>query len=153
MERRPSTFSATQGRRALVAVREARRAANPVAVATAGCCLPTWGRISETTGATARAAGFERAAVAQAGHGLVTLPSCPPEGRRRPCRTPPPCSGRGAMPRGCGAHLAVEWAPLGVREACPVWDLPGAAGPLMQGPKARLDPQGVLNPGRFVGGI
>jgi glycolate oxidase FAD binding subunit len=51
-----------------------------------------------------------------------------------------------------GGHLLVEWAPLAVREACSVWDPPGAAIPLMQGIKARLDPRGVLNPGRFVGG-
>jgi glycolate oxidase FAD binding subunit len=47
----------------------------------------------------------------------------------------------------------VEWAPLSVREACPVWDPPGPSVALMRGIKARLDPQGVLNPGRFVGGI
>ena len=55
--------------------------------------------------------------------------------------------------RARGGHLAVEWAPLGVREACPVWDPPGPGVDLMRGLKARLDPQGVLNPGRFVGGI
>ena len=141
--------------RALVAVREARRAvANPVAVATAGVLPADLGAYLETTGATARAAGFERAAVAQAGHGLVTLLLVPAGGAA------PPVSDTAAVlvawrdaARVRGGHLAVEWAPLGVREACPVWDPPGAAGPLMRGLKARLDPQGVLNPGRFVGGI
>jgi glycolate oxidase FAD binding subunit len=55
--------------------------------------------------------------------------------------------------RARGGHLVVEWAPLGVREMCPVWDPPGPSVDLMRGLKARLDPQGVLNPGRFVGGI
>jgi glycolate oxidase FAD binding subunit len=58
-----------------------------------------------------------------------------------------------AAARARGGHLVVEWAPLGVRETCPVWDPPGPGVDLMRGLKARLDPQGVLNPGRFVGGI
>ena len=31
--------------------------------------------------------------------------------------------------------------------------LPGVAGRIMQRIKAQLDPQNILNPGRFVGGI
>jgi FAD/FMN-containing dehydrogenase len=34
-----------------------------------------------------------------------------------------------------------------------VWDAPGPAVRLMKGIKERLDPRGILNPGRFVGGI
>ena len=127
---------------------------NPLAVATAGVLPAEVGAYLETTGATARATGFERAAVAHAGHGLVTLLLVPAG------RAAPPVSDTAAVlvawrdaARVRGGHLAVEWAQLGVREACPVWDPLGAAGPLMRSMKARLDPQGVLNPGRFVGGI
>ena len=35
----------------------------------------------------------------------------------------------------------------------PVWDDAGPAGRVMQRIKARLDPNNVLNPGRFVAGI
>jgi glycolate oxidase FAD binding subunit len=55
--------------------------------------------------------------------------------------------------RAGGGHLAIDWAPLGVRELCPAWDSPGPATALMRQLKARLDPAGVLNPGRFVAGI
>jgi glycolate oxidase FAD binding subunit len=35
----------------------------------------------------------------------------------------------------------------------PVWDDPGPSLRIMQRIKAQLDPNGLLNPGRFVGGI
>ena len=141
--------------RALAAVREARRVvANPLAVATVGVLPADVGAYLETTGATARAAGFERAAVAHAGHGVVTLLLVPAGGA--PSAVDDTAAVLAAWrdaARVRGGHLLVEWAPLAVREACSVWDPPGAAIPLMQGIKARLDPRGVLNPGRFVGGI
>ncbi len=62
-----------------------------------------------------------------------------------------PNGGTGA--RGAGGHAMIEWAPLPVKERVSVWDEPGSATRLMKGLKARLDPRGILNPGRFVGGI
>ena len=35
----------------------------------------------------------------------------------------------------------------------PVWDQPGAALRIMQRIKRQLDPKGILNAGRFVGGM
>jgi glycolate oxidase FAD binding subunit len=52
-----------------------------------------------------------------------------------------------------GGHAMVAWAPLAVKERVPVWDEPGPTLRLMKGIKERLDPGGILNPGRFVGGI
>ena len=52
-----------------------------------------------------------------------------------------------------GGHAALEWAPLAVKERVAVWDPPGPAHRIMQRLKAELDPRGILNPGRFVGGI
>jgi glycolate oxidase FAD binding subunit len=52
-----------------------------------------------------------------------------------------------------GGHAMVAWAPLAVKERVPVWDEPGPTLRLMKGIKERLDPSGILNPGRFVGGI
>ena len=57
------------------------------------------------------------------------------------------------MINGAGGHALVEWAPLAVKERIAVWDTPGPALRIMQGIKARLDPRGILNPGRFAGGI
>jgi glycolate oxidase FAD binding subunit len=51
-----------------------------------------------------------------------------------------------------GGYLVVERCPLSVKEQTDVWgDVEGGA--LMQRIKQRLDPQGVLNPSRFVAGI
>ncbi|MBI4608982.1 MAG: FAD-binding oxidoreductase [Candidatus Rokubacteria bacterium] len=55
--------------------------------------------------------------------------------------------------KAAGGSALVEWAPLAVKEAAAVWDPPGPAFRIMQRIKAQLDPRGILNPGRFVGGI
>jgi FAD/FMN-containing dehydrogenase len=55
--------------------------------------------------------------------------------------------------RSGGGHAALEWAPQAVKAEVPVWDDLGAAGRIMQRIKAQLDPQNLLNPGRFVAGI
>ena len=52
-----------------------------------------------------------------------------------------------------GGHASLDWAPLAVKERVSVWDPPGATHRIMQRLKAELDPRGILNPGRFVGGI
>jgi glycolate oxidase FAD binding subunit len=52
-----------------------------------------------------------------------------------------------------GGHASLEWAPLAVKERVAVWDPPGPTHRIMQRLKAELDPRGILNPGRFVGGI
>lgn len=58
-----------------------------------------------------------------------------------------------AMAHRGGGHATLEWAPLAIKAAVPVWEEMGAAGRLMQRIKAQLDPRNVLNPGRFVAGI
>jgi glycolate oxidase FAD binding subunit len=55
--------------------------------------------------------------------------------------------------RSTGGHLVLEWAPLAVKEQVAAWDPPGPAFRIMERLKAKLDPKGILNPGRFVGGI
>jgi glycolate oxidase FAD binding subunit len=139
--------------RALEAVREARRLLpDPVALATVGVLPAALGAYLDAARTTAEAAGFELAAVAQVGHGQVTLVLAAGAPRAGASTAAVLAAWREAARAG-GGHLAVEWAPLSVREACPVWDPPGPSTALMRGLKARLDPQGVLNPGRFVGGI
>ena len=58
-----------------------------------------------------------------------------------------------ALAKAAGGHATLDWAPLAVKSAVPVWDDAGAAGRIMQRLKASLDPHNVLNPGRFVAGI
>ena len=58
-----------------------------------------------------------------------------------------------ALARAGGGHATLDWAPLAVKAAVPVWDDAGAAGRIMQRLKASLDPHNILNPGRFVAGI
>ena len=58
-----------------------------------------------------------------------------------------------ALARAAGGHATLVWAPLAVKSAVPVWEDAGPAGRIMQRIKAQLDPNNVLNPGRFVGGI
>jgi glycolate dehydrogenase FAD-binding subunit len=55
--------------------------------------------------------------------------------------------------RAARGQALVESAPLAVKERVPVWDDPGPALRIMRGIKAQLDPNDLLNPGRFVGGI
>jgi glycolate oxidase FAD binding subunit len=58
-----------------------------------------------------------------------------------------------ALARAGGGHASLAWAPLAVKSQVPVWDDAGPAGRIMQRIKAQLDPDNVLNPGRFVAGI
>jgi glycolate oxidase FAD binding subunit len=58
-----------------------------------------------------------------------------------------------AAARAAGGHGVIESAPLAVKELVDPWDDPGAALRIMQRIKAQLDPKGILNPGRFVGGM
>lgn len=59
---------------------------------------------------------------------------------------------RAALATG-GGSLVLEDAPQGVRALADPWGSPPAAFELMRSLKARLDPEGRLNPGRFVGGL
>jgi glycolate oxidase FAD binding subunit len=58
-----------------------------------------------------------------------------------------------AAARAGGGHASIRWAPLAVKAVLPVWDDAGPAARIMQRIKAELDPQNLLNPGRFVAGI
>jgi glycolate oxidase FAD binding subunit len=52
-----------------------------------------------------------------------------------------------------GGSAVVRRAPLQVKQAVEVWGPVGDALPLMQRVKAQFDPDGMMSPGRFVGGI
>jgi glycolate oxidase FAD binding subunit len=49
--------------------------------------------------------------------------------------------------------LVVEAAPVAVKRHLDAWGKPGEAFPVMRRLKAEFDPRGLMNPGRFLGGI
>ena len=52
-----------------------------------------------------------------------------------------------------GGSLIVERAPLSIKAGVDVWDYNGDSLAIMRGLKAQYDPNGILNPNRFAGGI
>ena len=62
-------------------------------------------------------------------------------------------TGLRARARARGGHLVVERAAIGVKAEVGAWDPPGPAVALMRQLKARLDPAGIMNPGRLVDGL
>jgi len=55
--------------------------------------------------------------------------------------------------QGTGGSLVILEAPPEVKAKVDVWGPVGSALPLMRGLKEQFDPQRILNPGRFVGGL
>jgi glycolate oxidase FAD binding subunit len=107
----------------------------------------------ERGAAAARQRGLASAWCAHAGVGFVTAALRAEGERQDPAPVTAVLEDWRAAARAGGGHASVTWAPLPVKSALSVWDDAGAAGRLMQRIKAELDPNNVLNPGRFVGGI
>jgi glycolate oxidase FAD binding subunit len=59
----------------------------------------------------------------------------------------------GSQAEALGGTLVVLSCPREIKARFDVWGSPGDALPLMRRVKEQLDPNGILNPGRFVGGI
>jgi len=55
--------------------------------------------------------------------------------------------------RAAGGSLVVEQCPVALKGMLDVWGDGGSAFSLMKRLKASLDPNRIMNPGRFVGGI
>jgi glycolate oxidase FAD binding subunit len=53
----------------------------------------------------------------------------------------------------CSGNVVVMRCPTAWKSVLPVWGRPTADRELMKAVKGKLDPRGVFNPGRFVGGI
>lgn len=143
-----------EGARALAFVRDLASALpEPLALARVGVLPAQVGRYATEAAAAVRDAGLGLVTVAHAGSGILRLVlTAAGEGRGVP-GTVKALGLLREQARALGGHFLVEWAPLAVKEEVAVWDPPGPAVRLMQAIKARLDPQGIMNPGRFVGEI
>ncbi len=104
--------------------------------------------------AIARNQALETATVARAGSGIVYLALLAEPGASRSLESAAnaidelrECAGE------LGGRLVVERAPTDVKRRVTVWGDAGEAFALMQGLKREFDPDGILNPGRFVGGL
>lgn len=107
--------------------------------------------VIERAGGAAQRRGLPAAFVAHAGVGIVT--AVLGGGRDSAMAVMDTLREWRDLAREAGGHALLEWAPLAVKDAVAVWDPPGPAVRIMQRIKAQLDPAGILNPGRFVGGI
>jgi len=58
-----------------------------------------------------------------------------------------------SMARELGGSVLVEHVPLAIKGQIDVWGDPREGIEIMRRIKQKLDPAGILNPGRFVGGI
>ena len=125
--------------------------AEPVAVMRFSVLPARVPEVIERAGATARGVGLRAAFSAHAGVGAIL--GALTGGRDAVEPVAAALRDWRAAARAGGGHATLEAAPLAVKELVPVWDQPGAAFRIMERIKAQLDPKGILNPGRFVGGI
>ena len=138
------------------AVGELSRRAFPetTAVMTWGVLPTQVADLVEHGGDIARRHGLNAAIAAHAGVGIITaVLGAGAEGKIAATTVAATLGDWRALVRDSGGHGMLEWAPLVVKERVPVWEPPGAPFRIMQRIKAELDPNGILNPGRFVGGI
>ncbi|MGH7414527.1 MAG: FAD-linked oxidase C-terminal domain-containing protein, partial [Candidatus Rokuibacteriota bacterium] len=102
--------------------------------------------------AAAERAGVALAVVAQPGHGVLQL-SISEARDAGPVAEQLVRPLRGAL-EAEGGSLVVERAPIELKRLCDVWgDIHPDTLAIMKRIKTELDPDGVLNPGRFVGGL
>jgi glycolate oxidase FAD binding subunit len=52
-----------------------------------------------------------------------------------------------------GGYAVIDSAPRHVKEQLDVWGPPPASLPLLKALKSKFDPEGILSPGRFIGGL
>lgn len=154
------TFEPLEGERQEAAwrfVRDFSRVAfdDAVAAARVGVLPAQVGGVLEQAAGLARGLGLRLGASAHAGHGILTLVLAPSGAMEENVSLAAVKALREfrELVRGFGGHLALEWAPLAIKEQVEVWDPPSPAVRIMQRIKAQLDPKGIMNPGRFVGGI
>jgi glycolate oxidase FAD binding subunit len=125
----------------------------PAAVMTLSVLPSVVADVMEQGSAAARQRGLVTAWSAHAGVGVVTGAVRADGERQDPATLAAVLAEWRSAARAGGGYASLTWAPLAVKDALPVWDDAGPAGRIMQRIKAQLDPDNLLNPGRFVAGI
>jgi glycolate oxidase FAD binding subunit len=113
------------------------------------CTQSDLSTLIESAESAAVAAGIPMSIRAHVGHGHALLRWHAPD-------TSTAVRLAGALRRGAearGGNLVLWRTPMNVRAELDVWGDVGEGLPLMRRVKAQFDPNNVLNPGRFVGGI
>ena len=96
------------------------------------------------------------ATLARAGSGVVYACLWPPSGNAEEAAATRAAQAAELLIREAeqrGGRAVVEWCPAEWKSAINLWGTTGDDLPWMRKLKAALDPQGILNPGRFYGGI
>ncbi|MBI3894486.1 MAG: FAD-binding oxidoreductase [Acidobacteria bacterium] len=100
--------------------------------------------------------GLRSATLARAGTGIVYCylwPSSENRGDTSGNRVAGACGLLLQETSHLGGRAIIEWATAEVKKKVNIWGPPGDDFTVMQRIKAAWDPQGILNPGRFYGGI
>jgi glycolate oxidase FAD binding subunit len=127
---------------------------SPAAAILRVSALPT--RLGEILDATQQIAGRHALPAAMLVRGVgacycALLPAAQNEDTLR--RLAPACNEMFAAAAAAGARAVIEWCPTELKRRVNVWGEPREDFPLMQRLKKVFDPQGILSPGRFVGGL
>jgi glycolate oxidase FAD binding subunit len=115
--------------------------------------------IGKTAAFLASAEGLARrlslpgAAVAHAGSGVVRAAYALASGALQPEVVRDGLDALRREAEGAEGSLVVETAPLAIKRHFDAWGKPGEAFAVMRRLKTEFDPRGLMNPGRFLGGI
>ena len=125
-------------------------------VVKASVLLSRIGDLMEQARQAASRNGLSLATLARAGTGVVycyLLPQPEPNGVSQAERAAKACEVLLSETDRLGGRAVVEWAPPAVKEMTNLWGPLRDDFPVMQRLKAQFDPQAILNPGRFYGGL
>ncbi len=126
------------------------------AVVKASVLLSRIGDMIEQSRQSASRNGMTLATLARAGTGVVyfyLLPQPKTNGVSQTERTAKACEALLSETDRLDGRAVVEWAPPAAKEMTNLWGPLRDDFPVMQRLKAQFDPQTILNPGRFYGGI
>ncbi len=122
----------------------------------AGLPISQAGPFIEAAEDVARRSGLSAVILARAGVGIVYTVLSAGKGGALEAKIEglvSACAELESLAASLGGYHVVESVPRPVKESVDVWGKPRKEWALMRALKERFDPQGFLNPGRFVGGI
>ena len=125
----------------------------PLAAARVSLVPTAVGRLLEGLAASGVGERSGPSVVAQPGYGGVSLFWFGDDGEQSEDSVLEAVSGARAAAHAVGGRLVIERCPPGVKAAMDVWDDVGDSLDVMRRMKEQYDPDSILNPGRFAGGI